>query len=295
MSPSFNSDDAIDAINHPKTDAHNQLTCGTALTPEAFVQHIKSLGCYDFPLPSDVDPDGLGLIALGGDLAAETIVSAYAQGLFPWFNEQEPIAWWCPDPRCVIRPSEYEPSKSLRKQANRERWQLTLNQAFDEVIHACSLPRSDGVNDGLNESQPEGGHTWIHHDMIEAYNQLHADGFAHSIEVWNEHNELIGGLYGLKIGGIYFGESMFHTASNASKLAFWGLMRLCEQSNVALVDCQLPNDHLMSLGAVTLGRHDFLTQLEQLIAQSSINWRLDSHKPIAVAQLGKPSPWQVVD
>ncbi len=280
MSNSSKNDDCIDIDTNA---AH--------ITSETFVQHIKNLGRYDFPDPAIVDPDGIGIVAVGGDLAPETLISAYAQGLFPWFNEDEPIAWWCPEPRCVIRPTEYQPSKSLRKQANRERWQLTLNHAFNEVIHACSLPRSNGVND----SQPEGEHTWIHNEMIEAYTELHADGFAHSIEVWNERKELIGGLYGLKIGGIYFGESMFHTASNASKLAFWGLMRLCEQSNVALVDCQLPNDHLMTLGAVTLGRHDFLTQLEQLIAQPSINWRSDSHKPVAVAQLGKPSPWQVVD
>ena len=278
--------------NSSKNDDCTDIDTNAAhITSETFVQHIKSLGRYDFPDPAIVDPDGIGIVAVGGDLAPETLISAYAQGLFPWFNEDEPIAWWCPEPRCVIRPTEYQPSKSLRKQANRERWQLTLNHAFNEVIHACSLPRSNGVND----SQPEGEHTWIHNEMIEAYTELHADGFAHSIEVWNERKELIGGLYGLKIGGIYFGESMFHTASNASKLAFWGLMRLCEQSNVALVDCQLPNDHLMTLGAVTLGRHDFLTQLEQLIAQSSINWRSDSHKPVAVAQLGKPSPWQVVD
>ena len=280
MSNSSKDDDRIDIDTNA---AH--------ITPETFVQYIKSLGRYNFPDPAMMDPEGIGIVAVGGDLAPETLISAYAQGLFPWFNEDEPIAWWCPEPRCVIRPTEYQPSKSLRKQANRERWQLTLNHAFNEVIHACSLPRSNGVND----SQPEGEHTWIHNEMIEAYTELHADGFAHSIEVWNERKELIGGLYGLKIGGIYFGESMFHTASNASKLAFWGLMRLCEQSNVALVDCQLPNDHLMTLGAVTLGRHDFLTQLEQLIAQPSINWRSDSHKPVAVAQLGKPSPWQVVD
>src|SRR5690606_39579082 len=106
---------------------------------------------------------------------------------------------------------------------------------FDDVIHACSLPRSDGFNDAL----PEGEHTWIHSEMIDAYTELHAQGFAHSIEVWDDKQQLIGGLYGLKIGGIYFGESMFHVASNASKLAFWGLMRLCEQSHVQLVDCQL--------------------------------------------------------
>lgn len=251
------------------------------ITPET----LKSLGCYDFPDPVSIDPEGIGIIAIGGDLAPETLISAYARGLFPWFNEDEPIAWWCPELRCVIVPADYTPSKSLRKQASRSRWQLTLNQAFDDVIHACSLPRNDEL--------PEGEHTWIHNDMIQAYTELHAKGFAHSIEVWDDKGQLIGGLYGLKIGNLYFGESMFHRASNASKLAFWGLMRLCEQSNVGLVDCQLPNEHLMSLGAVTLPRTDFLTQLDSLIASHSVRWRNDSHKPLAVSLLNNTEPWQL--
>lgn len=254
------------------------------ITPET----LQSLGRYDFPDPISIDPDGIGIVAMGGDLAPDTLISAYAQGLFPWFNEDEPIAWWCPEPRCVIVPFDYQPSKSLRKQASRTRWQLTLNQAFDDVIHACSLPRSDGLNNDL----PEGEHTWIHEEMIEAYTKLHAQGFAHSIEVWNEKGQLIGGLYGLKINGIYFGESMFHRASNASKLAFWGLMRLCEQSHVALVDCQLPNDHLMSLGATTLPRPDFLAQLDRLISSRSINWHNNFHQPLAVSLLDTANPWQ---
>lgn len=250
------------------------------MTPET----LKSLGRYDFPDPTSIDPEGIGLVAMGGDLASDTLISAYAQGLFPWFNEDEPIAWWCPEPRCVVVPSDYQPSKSLRKQARRERWQLTLNQAFDDVIRACSLPRSDGL--------PEGEHTWIHEEMIEAYTNLHAQGFAHSIEVWNDQGQLIGGLYGLKLGGIYFGESMFHCASNASKLAFWGLMQLCEQSQVALVDCQLPNDHLMSLGATTVPRAEFLTQLDTLIRAGSVKWQKDAYIPLAVSLLDTPTPWQ---
>ncbi|AMT96118.1 MULTISPECIES: leucyl/phenylalanyl-tRNA--protein transferase [Psychrobacter] len=250
------------------------------ITPET----LKSLGRYDFPDPTSIDPEGIGLVAMGGDLASDTLISAYAQGLFPWFNEDEPIAWWCPEPRCVVVPSDYQPSKSLRKQARRERWQLTLNQAFDDVIRACSLPRSDGL--------PEGEHTWIHEEMIEAYTNLHAQGFAHSIEVWNDQGQLIGGLYGLKLGGIYFGESMFHYVSNASKLAFWGLMRLCEQSQVALVDCQLPNDHLMSLGATTVPRAEFLTQLDTLIRAGSVKWQKDAYIPLPVSLLDTPTPWQ---
>ena len=263
------------------------------ITPETYGRTLRSLGRYDFPNPIDVDPDGIGIIAVGADLAPQTLISAYARGLFPWFNEDEPIAWWCPEPRCVIKPVDYQPSKSLRKQAQKSRWQLTVNQAFDQVIQACSLPRCDGLNHEL----PEGDHTWIHEEMIEAYTELHRYGFAHSIEVWDEggseHGQLIGGLYGLKIGSIYFGESMFHTASNASKLAFWGLMRLCEQSDVALVDCQLPNDHLMSLGAVTMPRAEFLTQLETLINRRSIRWQHNTHKALPVASLDSVAPWQL--
>ena len=259
-----------------------------AIAPENFRQYIKSLGRYNFPDPAMVDPDGIGIVAVGGDLSPETLISAYAQGLFPWFNEDDPIAWWCPEPRCVMVPKDYKPSKSLRKQAGRSRWQLTLNQAFDDVIHACSLPRSGGINDTL----PEGEHTWIHDEMIEAYTKLHEQGFAHSVEVWDETGQLIGGLYGLKIGSIYFGESMFHRASNASKLAFWGLMRLCEQSKVELVDCQLPNDHLLSLGAEILPRAKFLLELDTLIGSRSVKWQKDSHQPLAVSLLDKPQPWQ---
>lgn len=271
------------------TDASYADDTANNITPETYGRTIRSLGHYDFPDPISVDPDGMGLVAMGADLASETILSAYAQGLFPWFNEDEPIAWWCPDPRCIIMPTNYKPSKSLRKQAKNSRWQLTLNQAFDGVIRACSLPRCDGLD--------EGAHTWIHDEMIDAYTELHRYGFAHSVEVWDEdgpeHGQLIGGLYGLKIGSIYFGESMFHTASNASKLAFWGLMRLCEQSNVELVDCQLPNDHLMSLGATTLARPEFLTQLETFISSRSVRWQANSHRPLAVSQLATVTPWQL--
>ena len=265
----------------------DHLIADLASMSKASSNLLRSLGRYDFPDPIAVDPDGIGIIAVGADLAPETIISAYAQGLFPWFNEDEPIAWWCPEPRCVIVPTDYQPSKSLRKQARRERWQLTLNQAFSEVIQECSLPRCDGFE--------EGAHTWIHEEMIEAYTELHAYGFAHSIEVWDGDGQLIGGLYGLKIGGIYFGESMFHRATNASKIAFWGLMRLCEQSNIALVDCQLPNEHLMSLGATTLARPEFLSQLDRLITSQAVQWQPNSYQPLAVTQLETATPWQRQD
>lgn len=214
---------------------------------------------YLFPEPSEADPDGYGLVAIGGDLTPQTLLSAYSQGLFPWFNEDEPIAWWCPEPRCVLDPSSYKPSKSLKRLAKSSRWHWTVDNAFEEVIHACSLPRSYS-ND-----------TWIHDEMIEAYNEIHELGYAHSIEVWDE-DQLIGGLYGLKIGQIYFGESMFHRQSNASKIAFWALNVFCQHTGVQLIDCQLPNPHLQSLGAGIMPREDFLQALRELIDSSSQNW-----------------------
>lgn len=227
---------------------------------------------YEFPSPEQVDTKGVGLIAMGGDLSASTLICAYSQGLFPWFNEDEPIAWWCPEPRCIIEPQDYKPSKSLMRQARKSRWTWTVNQAFDEVIHACSLPRS-------YESD-----TWIHEEMIEAYSTLHHLGYAHSIEIW-ENQCLVGGLYGLKIGAIFFGESMFHHASNASKMAFWALTHLCHATGVQLIDCQLPNDHLLSLGATTLPRTQFLVKLSQLIEQPTKNWQQDFSSHQSICQL----------
>lgn len=248
---------------------------------------------FQFPCPIESDPEGLGLIAMGADLAPETLITAYSQGLFPWFNEDEPIAWWSPEPRCVIVPNDYQPSKSLRRTARNSAWQITLNQAFDEVIHACSLPRSYSED------------TWIHEEMIEAYLSLHELGFAHSIEVWQltaTKRQLIGGLYGLKIGRIYFGESMFHRVTDASKVAFWALMRLCEDSDMPLVDCQLPNPHLISLGAKTLPRQQFLSLLSLLInpvvdktltpnsetttsPHQTLNWKTHHFAPLYSEQL----------
>ncbi|GAA0309744.1 leucyl/phenylalanyl-tRNA--protein transferase [Psychrobacter aestuarii] len=253
------------------------------LSPEA----LKRLGRYDFPDPIHADPEGIGLIAMGGDLAMSTLLSAYAQGLFPWFNTDEPIAWWCPEPRCVLYPDGYAPSKSLRRQAKNSPWQISVNRAFDEVIHACSLPRQDGLSDGE--------HTWIHDEMIAAYTELHQQGFAHSIEVWDESGVLIGGLYGLKLGGIYFGESMFHHASNASKIAFWGLVQLCRATDVALIDCQLENPHLMSLGASTLPRADFLQRLDDLLALPSPVWQSQDYALTPVNTLHERAPWQRVN
>ncbi|WP_338412561.1 leucyl/phenylalanyl-tRNA--protein transferase [Psychrobacter raelei] len=235
---------------------------------------------YLFPNPSEVDPEGLGLVGMGGDLAPQTLLSAYAQGLFPWFNEDEPIAWWCPEPRCVLAPDSFVPSKSLQRLAKNSQWQWSVNSDFESVIHACSLPRSYAKD------------TWIHDEMIEAYCQLHQLGYAHSIEVW-EDKQLIGGLYGLKIGQIYFGESMFHHKSNASKVAFWALTQFCQYTQVQLIDCQLPNPHLQSLGAAIMPREDFLTVLSELTHKAGVNWHdfsLTRYAVNALLQRFQPQP-----
>lgn len=216
------------------------------------LHHLASHCLYRFPPPCD----DAGLVGLGGDLLPSTLIYAYLHGLFPWFNQDEAIAWWCPNPRCVMIPSAYRPAKSLVRTAKKQNnWHLSLNLAFDQVVHYCSLPRSYSDD------------TWIHDNIKQSYHRLHKLGVGFSIEVWEGHpcqSELIGGLYGLKIGACVFGESMFHQRTDASKLAFWGLNHLCQQSKVRLIDCQLPNDHLMGLGATLISRESFLQKLALL-------------------------------
>ncbi len=220
----------------------------------------KDILCrYQFPNPIEADPDGVGLIAVGGDLATDTLRYAYTHGMFPWFNEDEPIAWWSPDPRCLIYPETFTPSHSLKRRLKTCDWQISINQDFSNVIHACASIR-----------QQQG--TWINSAMIDAYNQLHQQGDAYSVEIWAE-NDLIGGLYGLKFGQAFFGESMFHRQTDASKVAFYCLMQLCRLSGFRWVDCQLPNNHLLSLGATTMPRQQFLTELSQQLSQKSCDWR----------------------
>lgn len=246
-------------------------------------QFLSQNSCpYDFQTSLQnvlAQNDDDGLVALGGDLAPSTLISAYSQGLFPWFNEGEPIAWWSPTPRCVIYPATFSPSKTLKRTAKSKNWYITLNRNFPDVIQACSEARA--YADG----------TWINPDMISAYNELNQLGFAYSVEVWDgntltaENVNLIGGLYGLKLGQAFFGESMFHRATDASKVAFWALMRLCESSNFAWVDCQLPNEHLLSLGAEILSRIDFLQDLPRQIFKESCDWSGFEGKSFAVNSL----------
>ncbi len=186
-----------------------------------------------------------GLLAAGGDVSPERLIAAYQRGIFPWYSEGEPILWWSPNPRSIIYPRELNISRSLKKVLKRGLFHVTLDNAFSEVLHACARPR-DGAPG-----------TWLTPPLQESLQRLHQLGHAHSVECWSE-GELVGGLYGLAFGKVFFGESMFSTRSNASKVA---LVRLCQQLsrwNFALIDCQVKSDHLTSLGAMDITRKEFI-------------------------------------
>jgi leucyl/phenylalanyl-tRNA--protein transferase len=204
-----------------------------------------------FPPPEKADEEGL--LAIGGDLSSERLLLAYRNGIFPWFNEDEPICWWTPDPRFVLFPAELKISKSMRTVLNNATFKFTVNRNFEEVIGNCkTVSRKD---------QPG---TWISDEMLAAYTNLHRQGFAHSAEAWNK-GELVGGLYGIKIGKVFFGESMFSKQSNASKFAFIYFVQLLQKQHVELIDCQVYTDHLQTLGARMITRKKFLDLISLLI------------------------------
>lgn len=193
------------------------------------------------------EPDGL--LAAGGDLDPERLLAAYVRGIFPWYDHGQPILWWSPDPRCVLFPAELHISRRLRQHIRKSSATLTFNHRFDAVVKACA---------GRRRSQQG---TWITPEMIDAYTQLHRDGWAHSIEVV-DNGELVGGLYGLCIGRVFFGESMFSGDANASKLAMLGLTRHMLEHGLELLDCQMVSRHLLSMGATTLPRAQFTRRLK---------------------------------
>ncbi|TSH78152.1 leucyl/phenylalanyl-tRNA--protein transferase [Acinetobacter sp. RF15A] len=215
---------------------------------------------FVFPDPVEVDPEGEGLICIGADLSPATLYEAYSHGLFPWFSEGDPICWWSPEPRCIIRPQDYHPSKSLIRSMKKKDYRISINQAFEKVIRACALPRSYA-----NE-------TWISEDIIQGYCQMFTAGYAYSIEVWEE-TQLVGGLYGVTIGQGCFGESMFSTQTDVSKMAFYTLMLIGQENQLPWIDCQLVNDHLLSLGACTISRQTYLKSLQDVIKQPAVNWK----------------------
>lgn len=193
-----------------------------------------------------------GLLAAGGDLSAERLLEAYRSGIFPWFSPGDPILWWSPDPRMVLFPQEFRLSTSLKKTLKRARFKVTTDQAFEQVVRACAAPRAS-----------ENG-TWIVEEMITAYCELHRLGHAHSVEVWIE-NELVGGLYGVAIGKMFYGESMFSKRTDGSKIAFAHMARQLEYWGFGMIDCQMYTPHLASLGAREIPRAEFVARLQDLI------------------------------
>jgi len=214
-----------------------------------------------FPPVSEANKHGM--LALGGDLKAERLLLAYRSGIFPWFSEGEPIIWWSPDPRFVLFPPNLRVSKSMRPIFNQNKFQISYDQAFSEVIANCRKVYRPGQYG-----------TWITPDMQAAYEQLHAEGYAHSVEVYNQAKELVGGLYGVSLGGCFFGESMFAYESNASKAGFITLVRDLQKRGVQLIDCQVHTPHLESLGAEMLPRPDFINALKDLLKKPTLkgNW-----------------------
>lgn len=204
-----------------------------------------------FPSPRLADDDGL--LAVGGDLSQERLLRAYSMGIFPWYAEDQPILWWSPDPRLILIPDELRISRSLRKTIERDIFDVTYDTAFDEVIEKCSVVHR--INTGS---------TWITEEMRRAYLHLHHSGFAHSVEV-RYQGELAGGLYGVALGGAFFGESMFHLKSDASKTALVTLVRTLGAWNFTLVDCQVTTHHLISLGAREVPRSEFMTMLKKAL------------------------------
>lgn len=201
-----------------------------------------------------------GLLAIGGDLSAERLIEAYRHGCFPWYQEGQPLLWWSPDPRTVLFPKELHLSRSLRKTLRQKAFQITFDRDFAGVIQACAAPRD--YADG----------TWITTDMQRAYLRLHERGIAHSVEVWQE-GALVGGLYGLAIGQLFFGESMFSRTDNASKVGFATLVTRLEQWGFVLIDCQMPTQHLHSLGAREIPRDQFADYLQRYLdCPSTADW-----------------------
>jgi leucyl/phenylalanyl-tRNA--protein transferase len=224
----------------------------------------------DMPFPDVAraltEADGApGLLAAGGELSPQRLLDAYRHGIFPWFSEGQPILWWSTDPRMVLRTDRFVISHSLKKTLKKvecsrhgdRRWQIRFDSAFEQVIHACAQPRQHG------------GGTWISGEIVRGYTALHRQGFAHSSEVWLD-GELVGGAYGVCIGRMFYGESMFARVTDASKIALAYLVHFLRRNDVALIDCQQETSHLASLGATPIPRAEFIALLRQAIARPPI-------------------------
>lgn len=221
-----------------------------------------------FPPVEHASPEGL--LAIGGDLSSRRLLDAYRNGIFPWYSAGQPILWWSPDPRAVLYPDRLRISRSLRKTLKKGLFTVTFDRAFEEVIEACAAPRLIG-------GEPSAG-TWITSEMKAAYVALHREGHAHSVETWSGDGRLVGGLYGVALGRGFFGESMFHRATDASKVALAGLIDLLQRWQFHFIDCQLTSDHIMSLGAVEIPRDRFLGELAAALDREdpALDWRAET-------------------
>lgn len=206
-----------------------------------------------FPPLQQALTDPNGLIAIGGDLQPERLIAAYKQGIFPWFSPEEPILWWSPDPRMVLFPESLNINRSLRKVIQQRPFDIRFNTDFKQVMQNCAQTPRPG--------QPG---TWISDEMVEAYHQLHRMGYAHSVEAWQQ-DQLVGGCYGIKIGRMFYGESMFHHVSNASKVAFAHLVQWLNAQQVGMIDCQMHTPLLAAFGAYEIPRDRFIAQLNELV------------------------------
>ena len=218
-----------------------------------------------FPDPERAEPDGL--LAVGGDLSPRRLLAAYERGIFPWFSEKGPILWWSPDPRLVLRPEWLHLPRSLARTLRRGRYAVRADTAFAEVIAGCAAARRPGQRG-----------TWITPEMIAAYERLHRMGFAHSFEAW-EGKGLAGGLYGVSLGGAFFGESMFSERPDASKAAFAASVPWLADRGVALVDCQVRTEHLVRFGAREIPRADFLAELRRALRRPTLQGKWDMTVP----------------
>lgn len=204
-----------------------------------------------------------GLLAAGGELSPQRLIDAYSKGIFPWYNEGDPVLWWSPDPRMVLFPRELKISRSLAKRLRRKDYEVRLDTAFGAVMQACAEPRDGQAG------------TWITRDVIAGYSRLHELGFAHSVETWIE-NELVGGLYGVALGRAFYGESMFTRITDASKIAFAHLVRQLDRWQFGIIDCQMRTAHLASLGAREIPRAEFRRSLDELVNYPHhACWRLE--------------------
>lgn len=221
-----------------------------------------------FPAPNRAMRDPNGLLAIGGDLSVPRLMRAYSGGIFPWYNPNEPILWWCPDPRAVLAPDDFHVSHSLEKRIRKPDYAVSLDRAFADVLDGCTGSR-------------RGSHgTWLGPDMKRAYLELFAAGHAHSAEVWRD-GRLVGGLYGVALGRVFFGESMFSTATDGSKLALYWLCRQLKAWSFELIDCQIASQHLRTLGAAEIPRERFLSRLRTALQHPSRTgtWKYEIEVP----------------